>query len=147
MGVWNSSKQTVQDIIPVFLLLSLLTEKAKEEQKKMATISSYINESLLKQLTWDLVKFKVHFDITRLLVVAERTGELRLQISCHFLLRRGLSFGLAATHCAPTESSLCEKETKDRRLQQEEHVGRVNTIEEGICEKYWQVKQLSSPYC
>lgn len=37
MGVWNSSKQTVHDIIPVFLLLSLLTEK-----EKLATISSQI---------------------------------------------------------------------------------------------------------
>lgn len=29
MGVWNSSKQTVHDIIPVFLLLSLLKTQAK----------------------------------------------------------------------------------------------------------------------
>lgn len=29
MGVWNSSKQTVHDIIPVFLLLSLLKDKAR----------------------------------------------------------------------------------------------------------------------
>lgn len=46
MGVWNSSKQTVHDIIPVFLLLSLLTEKAKEK------FTSEINESNLKQLSW-----------------------------------------------------------------------------------------------
>lgn len=39
MGVWNSSKQTVQDIIPVFLLLSLWTETAKEES---ATLRSEI---------------------------------------------------------------------------------------------------------
>lgn len=29
MGVWNSSKQTVHDIIPVFLLLSLSQDKQK----------------------------------------------------------------------------------------------------------------------
>lgn len=34
MGVWNSSKQTEHDIIPVFLLLSLLTEQLQEIMKK-----------------------------------------------------------------------------------------------------------------
>lgn len=48
----------------------------------------------------------LHFDITWLLVVAEGTGELRVQISRHLLLRRGLSLGLAATHCTQTEPSL-----------------------------------------
>lgn len=39
-----------------------------------------------------------HFDVTWFLVIAERTSELRLQISSHFLFRRGLSFGLSASH-------------------------------------------------
>lgn len=40
----------------------------------------------------------VHFDITRLLVVAEGARELSVQVSGHLLLRRGFPFGLATTH-------------------------------------------------
>lgn len=104
MGVWNSSKQTVHDIIPVFLLLSLLTKQAIE---KLKTISLEINK-----LNWTIVLVYVwvdwlHFYVTWLLVVAERTGELTFQIPRHLLLRRRLSFGLAATHCTQTESQIC----------------------------------------
>lgn len=46
-------------------------------------------------------------------MVAEGTGKLRVQITRHLLLRRGLSFGLAATHCTQSEASLCAKEAKN----------------------------------
>lgn len=39
-------------------------------------------------------------------MVAERTGKLRIQITRHLLLRRGLSFGLAATHYPQIDASL-----------------------------------------
>ncbi len=84
--------------------------------------------------------FEVHFDITWLLVVAERTGELRVQIPRHLLLRRGLSFGLAATHCTQTESSLRVKRDKKKttgQLQQGEHVRWLNTSKEKICDNTW----------
>lgn len=68
-------------------------------------------------------------------MVAEGTGELRVQIPCHLLLRRGLSFGLAATHFTQTESSLCEKETENKRLQQGESVRWIQTTKEEIREK------------
>ena len=68
-------------------------------------------------------------------MVAERTGELRVQIPCHLLLRRGLSFGLAATHCTQTETSLCEKETENKRLQQGGRVRWIQTTEEEIREE------------
>ena len=100
MGVWNSSKQTVHDIIPVFLLLSLSTNsKVGNNHLSKQMDSSHIGMSMRQKLY-------VHFNITRLLVVAERASELRIQISRHLLLRRGLSFGLATTHCAQTEAGL-----------------------------------------
>lgn len=40
----------------------------------------------------------LHFDIACFLVIAERAGELGLQIASHFLLWWGLSFGLSPTH-------------------------------------------------
>lgn len=53
-----------------------------------------------------LIQFYLHFDVTWLFVVAEGTGKLRLQITRHLLLRRGLSFGFAATHCTQIEAGL-----------------------------------------
>lgn len=59
MGVWNSSKQTVHDIIPVFLLLSLLTNSKdgnnhlKEQQIKLGFKSSW-NERVGKNFTYIL---------------------------------------------------------------------------------------------
>lgn len=39
-----------------------------------------------------------HFDITRFLMVTKRAGELGVQVTSHFFLRRGLSLRLSATH-------------------------------------------------
>lgn len=39
-----------------------------------------------------------HFDITRFLVVTERTGELGVQVARHFFLRRWLSLWFSAPH-------------------------------------------------
>lgn len=95
MGVWNSSKQTVHDIIPVFRLLSLLRRK----QKKLTQPTSSIQKDQTSNVSSNMDD-SLHFDIAGLLVVAEGTRELTFQVPCHFLLRRRLSFGLTTTHCA-----------------------------------------------
>ena len=99
MGVWNSSRHTVQDIIPVFLVLSLWvtvsTRICQQQQQHMTTPTA--------AMTWTdpLHHTHIHFNVAGLLVVTEGTGELRVQVPRQPLLRRGLPFGLAATHCTP----------------------------------------------
>lgn len=88
MGVWNSSRQTEHDIIPVFRFLSLRTERWKD---RLRTSKKNVKERRLGD--------DVHFDITRLLVVTEGARELSVQVSGHLLLRWGFPFGLATTHC------------------------------------------------
>lgn len=61
MGVWNSSKQTVHDIIPVFLLLSLLTNSKDG--------NNHLNEQQIKlgfKSSWNerLEKLYIHFNVT-----------------------------------------------------------------------------------
>ena len=76
IGVWKSSRQTRHVIIPVFRCRSLQHLSRYEKQ--------LIGHS--------------QFDFARLLVVAERAGELGVQRSSHSLLRWGLPLRLSSTH-------------------------------------------------
>lgn len=63
------------------------------------------------------ISASLHFNITWFLVVAERTGELRVQVSRHLLLRRRLSFGLTSTHCPQTTATKRQwKKTKNTSM-------------------------------
>jgi hypothetical protein len=56
-----------------------------------------------------------HFHITRLLVVAERAGELGLQGACHLLFWGRLPFGLSSSHnCRGNKT--CGAEDRGQRL-------------------------------
>lgn len=101
IGVWNSSKHTVQDIIPVFLLLSLLKNRAKWRSSEQGLMWNW-------KLMLGLRLFSLlHFYVACLLVVAEWARELSIQISGHLLLWRRLSFGLSTTHCTQAKSIIC----------------------------------------
>lgn len=101
-----------------------------KEQKTGWQQSPYIWKSCVSERHF----FDLHFDITWLLVVAEWTGKLCLQIPRHLLLRRGLSFRLAATHCTKSESSPRVKETTRKAASSGKCVQYVIITKEKI---YW----------
>lgn len=90
MGVWNSSKQTLHDIIPVFRVLSLVTQ-TKEEGIEGVFLLIMVH---VRPCIWR----NSHFDVARFLMIAERASELSVQVARHLLLGRRLPLGLPAPH-------------------------------------------------
>lgn len=89
MGVWNSSKQTLHDMIPVFRVLSLLKHTQKTGWMAILDVHVPVRPSVWR---------KLHFDVAGFLMIAERARELSVQVARHFLLGRRLPLGLPAPH-------------------------------------------------
>lgn len=80
IGVWNSSKQTLHDMIPVLRVRSL------ENSKYL----SYMHRGAFLHLV-RLFCIYLHFDIAGFLMVTKRAGELDVQVARHLFLWRWLS--------------------------------------------------------
>lgn len=91
MGVWNSSRHTVQEMTPVLRARSL-------EQEARSCVSKWGSPSSNPASLPVGDTPHSHLHVARLLVVAEGAGELRLQGAGHLFLGGRLSLGLPASH-------------------------------------------------
>lgn len=105
MGVWNSSRQTVQEMTPVLRARSLAAGGKVSAWTPAPMVGTPSPHTRGEQRRLGLLGCTAaprpthsHFHVTGFLVVTERAGELGLQGPRHLLLGGRLPLGFAASH-------------------------------------------------